>query len=233
MLATLQATYTQTFSAAARFLLDGGPSIWAIFALSVLGLTLALWKTWRFILIGAWSRRGISGAMLELRNGNTKAALSLTGRLRGVRGRFLFDAIEARRILPVKDAKDETARIAKRHLASAASGLRLLELVSTIAPLLGLLGTVLGMIAAFQALQESGSRADPAILAGGIWEALLTTAAGMAVAIPASFALTWFESVVDSLRRDLEDIATQVFVIQQEFEPSIASRPDNSRLAAE
>jgi biopolymer transport protein ExbB len=64
-----------------------------------------------------------------------------------------------------------------------------LELISTIAPLLGLLGTVLGMIAAFQALQESGSRADPAILAGGIWEALLTTAAGMAVAIPASITL--------------------------------------------
>ncbi|MBR9863859.1 MAG: MotA/TolQ/ExbB proton channel family protein [Rhodobacteraceae bacterium] len=233
MLATLQATYTQTFSAAAQFLLDGGPSIWAIFALSVLGLTLALWKAWRLALAGAWSQRGISVALEELRNGNTKAALSVTGRLRSVRGRFLFDAIESRLALPEQDAKDETTRIAKRHLASAGAGLRLLEQVSTIAPLLGLLGTVLGMIAAFQALQESGSRADPAILAGGIWEALLTTAAGMAVAIPASFALTWFESVVDCLRRDLEDIATQVFVIQQGFTPVPHPRTNSTQLAAE
>ena len=51
------------------------------------------------------------------------------------------------------------------------------------------------MIAAFQALQEAGAQADPATLAGGIWEALLTTAMGMAVAIPASMALTWFDSI--------------------------------------
>ena len=94
----------------------------------------------------------------------------------------------------------------------------MLELISTIAPLLGLLGTVLGMIAAFQALQESGSRADPAILAGGIWEALLTTAAGMAVAIPASITLTWFESVVERVRHDLEDIAARVFVARSKSE---------------
>ncbi len=68
------------------------------------------------------------------------------------------------------------------------------------------------MISAFQALQEAGSRADPAMLAGGIWEALLTTAAGMAVAIPASAALTWFESVIDAIRQDLEDLAARIFI---------------------
>ena len=97
-------------------------------------------------------------------------------------------------------------------MAETRSGLRALELIATIAPLLGLFGTVLGMIAAFQELQASGSRADPSALAGGIWEALLTTAAGMAVAIPASAALTWFESIADRLRHDLEDIATRIFV---------------------
>ena len=67
------------------------------------------------------------------------------------------------------------------------------------------------MIAAFQALQDSGNSADPSILAGGIWEALLTTAAGMAVAIPASMALTWFESVADHVQADMEDAATRIF----------------------
>jgi biopolymer transport protein ExbB len=92
----------------------------------------------------------------------------------------------------------------------ARAGLRGLELASTIAPLLGLLGTVTGMIAAFQALQEAGSRADPALLAGGIWEALLTTAAGMAVAIPAQVALTWFDGVIDRQRHEMEDAATRI-----------------------
>ncbi|MCE8471205.1 MotA/TolQ/ExbB proton channel family protein, partial [Rhodovulum sulfidophilum] len=86
------------------------------------------------------------------------------------------------------------------------------ELIAVIAPLLGLLGTVLGMIDAFQALQSAGAAADPADLAGGIWEALLTTAAGMAVAIPAAVALSWFESVADSARADMEDLATRLFL---------------------
>ena len=68
------------------------------------------------------------------------------------------------------------------------------------------------MITAFQALQTSGAQADPTILAGGIWEALLTTAAGMAVAIPAGVALVWFESLADSLQADLEDAVTQLLI---------------------
>ena len=73
-------------------------------------------------------------------------------------------------------------------------GFRFLDTVAQVAPLLGLFGTVLGMIEAFQALQSAGSQVDPSLLAGGIWVALLTTAAGLAVAMPASVVLSWFES---------------------------------------
>ena len=109
-------------------------------------------------------------------------------------------------------AREETARRARSDLGEARRGLRALEVIATIAPLLGLLGTVLGMIAAFQTLQQAGAQADPAALAGGIWEALLTTAAGMAVAIPAGVALSWFESVTDALQADMEDAATRIFI---------------------
>ncbi|MGI9387839.1 MAG: MotA/TolQ/ExbB proton channel family protein [Methyloligellaceae bacterium] len=78
---------------------------------------------------------------------------------------------------------------------------RMLELIGLIAPLLGLLGTILGMIKAFQALQVSGAEADPSILAGGIWEALLTTALGLAVAIPAIVAFNLAENRIDRLRQ--------------------------------
>ncbi len=131
---------------------------------------------------------------------------------RGARSRVVRAAIAARADMSDDLAREETLRVARNELAEAGIGLRALELIATIAPLLGLLGTVLGMIAAFQALQESGSRADPALLAGGIWEALLTTAAGMAVAIPASAALSWFEALIDRMRRDIEDAVTRIFV---------------------
>jgi len=120
-----------------------------------------------------------------------------------------LDALHVRRYAPDL-AGAEASRAAKAALSRAGSGLRALEVIATVAPLLGLFGTVLGMIAAFQALQQTGARADPAALAGGIWEALLTTAAGMALAIPASIALAWFEGVIEGLRQDMEDMVTRV-----------------------
>jgi biopolymer transport protein ExbB len=117
----------------------------------------------------------------------------------------------ARRDLPEAAAREETERVARGLLSEARRGLRALELIQTVAPLLGLLGTVLGMIEAFRTLQEAGARADPSALAGGIWEALLTTAAGMAVAIPAGVALSVFEAAIDRVQGDMEDAATRIF----------------------
>ncbi|WP_264211207.1 MotA/TolQ/ExbB proton channel family protein [Leisingera thetidis] len=209
---------------ALKFLRDGGPSIWAIAALSVITLTLILWKIWRLALIGAWSRGKAGQAVAAYERGETEAALAIVKGRIGIRSKVAAAALTAAAALPEDRAREETARVAKLHLASAGAGLGALELIATIAPLLGLLGTVLGMISAFQALQAAGSRADPALLAGGIWEALLTTAAGMAVAIPASAALTWFEAVITRIRRDIEDSATRIFVARQ---------PQALKLAAE
>jgi biopolymer transport protein ExbB len=214
----------QTSSAAMNFLRDGGPSIWAIAALSVIALALILWKIWRLALIGAWSRGKAGKAVTAYERGEFDAALATVQGRMGIRSKVVTAALTAKRDMSEERAREETARVAKLHLGNASTGLGALELIATIAPLLGLLGTVLGMIAAFQALQEAGSKADPALLAGGIWEALLTTAAGMAVAIPASAALTWFEAVINRIRRDIEDSATRIFV---------AEEPQQLELAAE
>ncbi|WP_375688612.1 MotA/TolQ/ExbB proton channel family protein [Pseudooceanicola sp. LIPI14-2-Ac024] len=197
---------------AMTFLENGGPAIWAITALSVVTLALILWKTWSLSMAGAWSRRPSSEAVALWEQGRADAALKRLEKRHGLRSRMTRTALTARMRLDDDQAREETTRVAKRLLADQSGGLRALELIATIAPLLGLLGTVLGMIAAFQALQEAGNRADPALLAGGIWEALLTTAAGMAVAIPASAALTWFESVIENVRVDMEDLAARIFV---------------------
>ncbi|MEM9342043.1 MAG: MotA/TolQ/ExbB proton channel family protein [Pseudomonadota bacterium] len=209
-----------------EFLVQGGVVIWLIAALSVLTAALILWKLYRLAAMGAWSGRHSRRAVDLWSEGEARAAREVLASRRSIRSRFAMEAMAARQngALDSTEQREELVRIAKELLASARSGLRPLELIATIAPLLGLLGTVIGMIAAFQALQEAGARADPSALAGGIWEALLTTAAGMAVAIPASMALSWFESVADAIQRDLEDIGTKILTRGRAPEP-VAPEP--------
>ena len=192
----------------------GGPVIWAIAALSVLTLALILWKLYRLAALGAWSGgRVTAAAITQWQQGEVGAALAMVAPRRSVRARLAHAAMIAHgdSALTQDAAREDTTRIARGLLADLRGGLRPLDLIVTIAPLLGLLGTVLGMIAAFQALQEAGGQTDPATLAGGIWEALLTTAAGMAVAIPAAAALTWFDSIADRVQAEMEDDATRIF----------------------
>jgi biopolymer transport protein ExbB len=191
----------------------GGIAIWAILAVSVFALALILWKLWRLQAMGAWRRSPAQEAVDLWAEGETDRAVEAARAGWGSCAELVAAAMSAAADpgLTREEAMAETTRIAKRRIGEAQEGLRGLEAVATIAPLLGLFGTVLGMISAFQALETAGAQADPAALAGGIWEALLTTAAGMGVAIPVSAALTWYESVIDRLRRDMEDMATRIF----------------------
>lgn len=195
----------------------GGPAMWAIAALSLATLTLILWKLWHLIRIGALFGGGVSQRALGLwEAGDTSAALALLAQRRSARARVNHAAMRAALEpgLTRAGAEAATEQAARAVLAEARMGLRGLELSASIGPLFGLLGTVTGMIAAFQGLESAGVRADTATLAGGIWEALLTTAAGMGVAIPAMMALSWFDGILDGLRHDMEDGATRVFLAQ-------------------
>ena len=101
----------------------------------------------------------------------------------------------------------EAELLARMHAANLRSGIGFLNLATAAAPLLGLLGTVLGMIAAFRNLEAAGSRVDASMLAGGIWEALLTTAAGMVVALAALL----FSAILDAMAGNL--IARMEFAV--------------------
>jgi biopolymer transport protein ExbB len=108
-------------------------------------------------------------------------------------------------------AREEVLRVATNQLDAVRTHLKLIEVIATLSPLLGLLGTVFGMIEAFKRLEAAGTAVDPAILSGGIWEALLTTAMGLSVAIPAVFILNWFEQRIARFQLAMEDAMTQVF----------------------
>jgi len=89
-----------------------------------------------------------------------------------------------------------------RHLSRY---LQALATIANVAPLLGLLGTVLGMIKAFMVIQQTGGKVNASVLAGGIWEAMLTTALGLAVALPTMVAHSYLTSQVDQYEARLQD----------------------------
>ncbi len=201
------------------FLSEGGVVIWLIALLAVLTLTVIIWCLLRLSMSGVWTGgHKTEKAIRHWRAGEVDAAVQTVAHRRSIRATVAHTAFVNLSIPAYTEqhALSEVERVAKRKLAETRAGLKFLELIATIAPLLGLLGTVLGMIAAFQAMQDAGVRSDPADLAGGIWEALLTTAAGMAVAIPATMAVSWLESQIDRLRLDLEDVATRIFLPRHE-----------------
>tara|TARA_B100000927_G_scaffold107696_1_gene87075 strand:- start:468 stop:1079 length:612 start_codon:yes stop_codon:yes gene_type:complete len=189
----------------------GGPALWVIFGISIVLVTVGLWKFWHLIELGAWNKKQ---ADETLRLWLEEKVEPIDTSWQNIRAKVLGQTILAISEKNYSDemVREECMRLANKELYEARRGLRIIDLIITIAPLVGLLGTVLGMIEAFQALQDSGAQADPSALAGGIWEALLTTAAGMGIAIPASILLSWYDSVVANVQADIENLATQAIL---------------------
>jgi len=105
----------------------------------------------------------------------------------------------------------ELSVIGTRQVREIEKGLSWLSLIATIAPLLGLTGTVTGMIKAFRVISEISS-VNPSMLAGGIWEALITTAAGLLVAIPIHIGHHYLEKQADDIAFILKEIALSLYM---------------------
>lgn len=177
---------------ALRGILDlGGPVVAILLVMSVLTFGVVLYKIWQFSASGVGRHRVLSEALDFWEAGECQAAQMRLGQSRSYLAPLVGAAMTAPNKSGLDGRLDAEAGLA---LAGLERGFRFLDTVAQIAPLLGLFGTVLGMIEAFQGLQTAGSMVDPALLAGGIWVALLTTAVGLAVAMPTSMALAWLES---------------------------------------
>ena len=214
-------------------LLDlGGPVVALLLLMSVVALTITLLKLWQFHRLRLGRRHFVDGCVESLRHGESEQALERLAVERNPIARVMEAAVQGR-LQPggsIELAREEATRVATGYLDSLRGYLRGLEVIGSLAPLLGLLGTVLGMIDAFRQLEGAGSQVDPALLSGGIWEALMTTAVGLAVAIPAVIALNLLEARVDRFRHRMEDAVTRVFTqgmprgpIQDSGDQSVAS----------
>ncbi|MEM9330754.1 MAG: MotA/TolQ/ExbB proton channel family protein [Pseudomonadota bacterium] len=185
----------------------GGPVVAILLFLSVGALALIGIKAVKFVYCKVGSHKNAIRALGLWNNRKRTDALNLVSNSKSALDKTLSVAMQKMSAgkLSKEEVEEEVSAVAVRELHELQRGFRALESIAQIAPLLGLFGTVLGMIDAFQKLQSAGNSVDPSILAGGIWVALLTTAAGLAVAMPISLVLTWFET-----RLEDERIAIQV-----------------------
>ncbi|WP_417244035.1 MotA/TolQ/ExbB proton channel family protein [Celeribacter sp.] len=172
----------------------GGPVVLILIAVSILTCSVVLYKLWHFTHARVGKHAALMAAVTAWDSGDARAATAHLAKSRSYLREVLDQAMNGQTDRARLEAEAET------RFARLESGFRLLDSVAQMAPLLGLFGTVLGMITAFQSLQEAGAQVDPSILAGGIWVALLTTAAGLAVAMPTALILSWFEARMDRER---------------------------------
>lgn len=186
----------------------GGWLMWPILACSVLATAIVCERFWSLrtsriipphLVSQVWkqfrSNQLDHNRIRQLQHGSPLGAILASGISNHRYGREVMkEAIE--------DAGRQVVHELERFLNS-------LGTIASIAPLLGLLGTVFGMIKVFSAITASGV-GDPKILAGGISEALITTAAGLSVAIPALIFYRYFERRVDELVLKMENEALRL-----------------------
>ncbi len=189
------------------FLDLGGPVVAVLGVVSILTLAVVLYKMWQFRSAGVGRHKAIREALALWDKGAVRDTRGALGQSRSYLAPVVTHALEAE---PVPDLRARLEAEAEALFLRLETGFRALDSVAQLAPLLGLFGTVLGMIEAFQALQAAGSSVDPSLLAGGIWVALLTTAVGLAVAMPTSLVLAWFEARMQAERVFAEQALTTI-----------------------
>ncbi|MEP4194802.1 MAG: MotA/TolQ/ExbB proton channel family protein [Aliishimia sp.] len=173
----------------------GGPVVVILMSVAVLTLGVTLYKIWQFWMAGVGRHRALRDAIEAWDaddRGSARVALERSTS-------YLVPVVD----LAFSSGAEQSERLqaeAETQFAKLERGFRLLDSVAQLAPLLGLFGTVLGMIEAFQSLQDAGAQVDPSILAGGIWVALLTTAVGLVVAMPTALILSWLEGRMEAER---------------------------------
>ncbi|BFM50421.1 MotA/TolQ/ExbB proton channel family protein [Marinomonas sp. THO17] len=194
------------------FLLVGGPVVWILMGFSVVALTIVLLKLWQFSSLRAESLKTTNLALAQWRQNNLDAAFEVLQPKRPIDAlvAYTMHSLVAGKVT-AELIREEVERRAMSQLNQLRSFLRPLEIIATLSPLLGLLGTVLGMITAFQQMEGAGNQVDPSVLSGGIWQALLTTAVGLAVAIPVVTLQSWLERKVERIAHNMNDAVTQIF----------------------
>ncbi|HEX2164088.1 MAG TPA: MotA/TolQ/ExbB proton channel family protein [Thermoanaerobaculia bacterium] len=182
---------------------DGGPVMWFLLALSIIALAFIIE---RFVALRR-ARINVNEFLAKIRkalivNHSVREAIKICEQYRGPVASIMKAGL-LKYGQPKEDIEKTIENAALYEMGRLERGLVVLATVANIAPLLGFLGTVTGMINAFDALMEAGLT-NPGLVAGGISEALITTAAGLIVAIPVQMAYNYFMTRINRFVRDIE-----------------------------
>ncbi len=198
------------------FFKKGGPFMWPLLLLSVLGIIFIIERLWAYHSVKMNTAEFTIGVKTRIQKGDVRAAIKLcesqkspiaavvkAGLLKYGRGREIVENAVA------TSAVVEASRLER--------GLAVLASVANIAPLVGFLGTVSGMISSFDVIAKQGLT-DPGAVAGGISEALITTAAGLVIAIPMLAAYNYFTGKVARFTLEMEESSNILLDLLHEIE---------------
>lgn len=183
----------------------GGWMMWPLALCLLIGMVVIVWKLIDLTSKGARTRKTLRTIDTLVAEGRIAEAIEAAETSNTPAGRILADGLRRH--------DEGTERVVKAienagmiEMAKLERGLVVLATVSTVGPLLGFLGTVIGMIEAFQAIELAGE-VEATTVAGGIKVALITTAAGLIIAIPVSIMHNYFVARIDRMVIDMEETA--------------------------
>jgi biopolymer transport protein ExbB len=196
-------------------LANGGLVLWVILVVSAAGFVVFVERFLHFHRAQINSTEFLNGVRTVLKRNNVVEALSICEATPGPVARLVRTAILSREHgrERVREALEEAGLAEVPRLEEK---LNLLATIAQLAPLLGLLGTVLGFMQTFWLMRRAGLHANVGDLSDGVWKALVCAAAGLAVAIPAHAGYNYLVSRVNSIVLDMERAATEIINIVSE-----------------
>jgi biopolymer transport protein ExbB len=198
---------------------DGGAMMYPLVLCSLIALGVIFAKFWTLWLAHRHTKRVLTEVEEMARGGRIQEAIDLASDTAGPAAAVLLAGLKRIRRVTVAEGEVEraVATTGAIELGFLERGLVILATVANVAPLMGFLGTVAGMILAFASIEAAGD-VDPALVAGGIKVALLTTATGLAIAIPVNIAYNYFVTRIDSLIMDMEEGTQQILNLAWDME---------------
>ena len=195
-----------------NFLATGGLMIWVILATSAVALTVFFERLLQFHRDQIDSTQFLNGVRNVLKRDNIVEALAICDATPGPVPRLVKTAIlnRERGREAVREALEDAGAWEVPRLEDK---LNLLATIAQIAPLMGLLGTVLGFMTVLRAVQDAGLNAHVELLARGIWQALICTAAGLAVSIPSYAGYNYLVGRVNTIVLDMEQVSSEILNI--------------------
>jgi len=200
----------------------GGPLMWGIFICSVISVAVFVERMWHLHRARIDTQRFVEGIMTILKRNKIMEAVEICEHTPGPIA-YILKAGIMKHDRPRSEIREVIEDAASHEIPRLEKNLGIMATIAHVSPLIGLLGTVTGMIKAFQTIEQKsvvGSPVMPGQLAGGIWEALITTAAGLGLAILTYVAYNYFVSWVNGFIVDMEKSATHlVDVLSERGEP--------------